>query len=271
VAFTKVTGNTQQIWIWDLVRETMMPLTTGKRGNFRSIWTLDGKRITFISLRDDGYGIYWKAADGTGEEQQLSATPNMLNPFSWSPDGKTLAVGIMSGDLQHADIGVLSMEADHPATTLLHEEYVQHHPAISPDGKYMAYMSSESSKMEVYVRPFPDVNKGKWPISTGGGESPLWSRDGRELFYRKGGAVLAVPIDARSTFSAGKPTVLFQGPYATGYEDSPGWDISPDGKRFLMIKSPESQAAAPTAAAPRKINIVLNWFEELKQRAPAKQ
>ena len=125
--------------------------------------------------------------------------------------------------------------------------------------------SAESGHMEVYVRPFPEVNKGKWPISTGGGESPLWSRDGRELFYRKGGAVMAVSIDTKSTFSAGKQTLLFQGAYVTGYEDSPAWDISPDGKRFLMIKPP-----AAAAAGLRKINIVLNWFEELKQRVPVK-
>jgi len=160
------------------------------------------------------------------------------------------------------------MEGDHPVKTLLHEEYIQHQPVISPDGKYMAYMSTESGKMEVYVRPFPEVNKGKWPISTDGGESPLWSRDGRELFYRNGGAIMAVAVDTKSTFSAGKPKMLFQGTYLTGYEDSPAWDMSPDGKLFLMMKPPASTAAAPTPAVPRKINIVLNWLEELKQRVP---
>jgi eukaryotic-like serine/threonine-protein kinase len=141
--------------------------------------------------------------------------------------------------------------------------------AVSPDGKYMAYMSMESgqNQMEVYVRPFPEVNKGKWQISTGGGESPLWSPDGRELFYRNSGAAMAVPVDTKTTFNAGKPKMLFRGPYVTGYGASPAWDISPDGKGFLMVKEPQS---TPAAEAPSKITIVLNWFEELKQKVPGK-
>jgi serine/threonine protein kinase len=114
----------------------------------------------------------------------------------------------------------------------------------------------------------PEVNRGKWQISTSGGESPMWSRDGRELFYRNGSAVMAVPIDTKSTFSAGKPKMLFQGNYVTGYGESPAWDISPDGKLFLMIKSP--QATPSSAGASRRINIVLNWIDELKQRVPVK-
>jgi serine/threonine protein kinase len=96
------------------------------------------------------------------------------------------------------------------------------------------------------------------------------SPDGKELFYRNGGAAMAVSIDTRATFSAGKPRMLFQGPYVTGYEDSPAWDISPDGKRFLMIKQPVATSAPSAAAGPRKINIVVNWTEELKQKVPAK-
>jgi eukaryotic-like serine/threonine-protein kinase len=271
VALSRGGDKTEQIWIWDLIRETMTPLTTGKESNYRSIWTRDGKRIVFVSSRDNKYGLYWKAADGTGEEEKLSSTQNMLNPFSWSSDGKILVLAEISPDLRDADIGTLSMEGDHPIKTLLREEYVQHQPAISPDGKYMAYMSAESGDMEVYVRPFPEVNKGKWPISTGGGESPLWSPDGRELFYRNGSAVMAVAVNTKPTFSAGKPKMLFQGTYATGYNDSPAWDISPDGKRFLMIKQPTQAAATSTAVAARpRINIVVNWFEELKQRVPVK-
>jgi len=160
------------------------------------------------------------------------------------------------------------MEGDHTRKLLLKEEYAEVHPAISPDGKYLAYMSNESGKAEVYVRPFPEVNRGRWQISTGGGESPLWSPDSRALFYLNGEAVMEVPVDTKSTFSAGKPTILFRGTYVAGYREAPSWDIHPDGKRFLMIKPPG--AAPPTAALPRKINIVLNWFEELKQRVPVK-
>jgi serine/threonine-protein kinase len=266
VALAKQTDGTDQIWIWDLVRETMTRLTFDKWRNVRPIWTRDGNRIVFISGRNGKFGIYSKVADGTGEVQMVAFTPDInLFPYSWSGDGKTLAIEEVRSSLMHIDIGTLSLEGDHTRKLLLHEEYVQGEPNISPDGKYMAYFSTESGRYEVYMRPYPEVNKGKWQISTGGGESPLWSPDGRELFYRNGGAVMAVPVDTKTTFNAGKPRMLFQGPYPTGYGESPSYDISPDAKRFLMQKQSQS-----TAEAPRKINIILNWLEELKQRVPGK-
>ncbi len=213
--------------------------------------------------------IFWKAADGTGEIEKLAFAPNLnLFPWSWSSDGRYLAMGEASENLAKWNIAVLSMEGDHAIKPLLHEEYNEAQPKISPDGRYMAYMSDESGQARIYVRPFPDVNKGKWQISTGYGESPLWSPDGRELFYISNEGAVEVPVDTKTAFNAGKPRLLFRGPYLSGYGESPAWDISPDGKRFLMIKQPVSAAAAPEAA--RKINIVLNWLEELKQRVPVK-
>jgi hypothetical protein len=142
----------------------------------------------------------------------------------------------------------------------------------------MVYTSDESRRKEVYVRPFPDVNKGRWQVSTNGGDSPLWSPDGRELFYRNGDAVMSVPVKTEPGFSIeGTPRILFRGTYVqeTAQEGTP-WDISPDSKRFLMMKesstagngSQKQEAAAP---APSKIIVVTNWFEELKQRVPVKQ
>ncbi|HYA40498.1 MAG TPA: hypothetical protein VEF34_04310, partial [Syntrophobacteraceae bacterium] len=141
-------------------------------------------------------------------------------------------------------------------------------------GRWIAYESNESGKYEIYVRPFPDVNNGKWQVSTGGGDSPLWSHDGRELFYHSGDAAMAVAVETMPTFKPGKPVMLFRGAYyrgAFGTTDLTYWDISPDDKRFLMIKPPASTGATTAAPAPRqKINIVLNWTEELKQRVPIK-
>jgi serine/threonine-protein kinase len=163
------------------------------------------------------------------------------------------------------------MEGDHARKLLLHGEYTQTHPSVSPNGQYIAYTSAESSKFEIYVRPFPEVNKGRWQISTGGGNTPLWSRDGLELFYLNGDAVMEVSVDTKSGLSAGKPRILFRGAYVTGYGEEPSWDINPDGKRFLMMKPPASTAPASATAAPRqKIIVVVNWFEELKQRVPIK-
>jgi Tol biopolymer transport system component len=165
---------------------------------------------------------------------------------------------------------MLSMGGDRKFKSLLNEKYHEAQPQISPDGRWMVYTSDESGQNQIYVRPFPDVNSGRWQISTSGGDSPLWSRDGRELFYRNGDAVMAVSVKTAPTFSIETPKILFRGTYVSnvlraGNYDFATWDVSPDGKRFLMMKEQGSSAGGP-----RKINIVLNWLEELKQRVPVK-
>ena len=138
----------------------------------------------------------------------------------------------------------------------------------------MAYQSDESGKCEIYVRSFPDVNKGEWQVSTNGGGSPLWSPDGRELFYRSGDATMAVEVETEPTFKPGNPKILFKGTYfsdALYRLTALHGTSSPDGKRFLMIKPPAStRRSARSGWSTQKINIVVNWFEELKQRVPVK-
>jgi len=232
------------------------------------LWTLDGQRIAFASKGV----VYWKAANGTGEDEKLGLAPDRrLSPYSWSSDGKTLVV-LQPSVGTSWDIGSLSMEGDHKWRSLLHEKHTELQPKISPDGRWMAYMSDESGNSEIYVRPFPEVNKDKWQVSTSGGNIPLWSRDGRELFYRSGDAVIAVAVQTEPTFKCGKPVPLFRGTYVgVSAEDAHPWDISPDGNRFLMMKEVVSTANPAAAETPRKINIVVNWFEELKQRVPVKK
>jgi hypothetical protein len=139
-------------------------------------------------------------------------------------------------------------------------------PEISPDGRWMAYNSDESGQLEVCVRPFPDVNRAKEQVSANGGVVPLWSPDGRKLYYRAGDAVMAVAVETEPAFKCGKPEVLFRGNYALS--DRHPWDISPDGKRFLMMK--DVGAVSSGEAGPRKIIVVTNWFEELRERVPVK-
>jgi eukaryotic-like serine/threonine-protein kinase len=257
------------IWIWDLIRETMMRLTFNEASGV-PVWTPDGRRIAFASGSINKSSVYWKAADGTGGDEKLGSAPDRgIVPWSWSKDGKILALMTISVATGF-DIGSLSMEGEHRWKPLLQETHTELQPKISPDGQWMAYMSNESGKNEVYVRPFPEVNKGRWQVSTSGGNSPLWSPDGRELFYLSGNAVMAVSVETTPTFKCGKPASLFQGMYARlSLGDAHTWDIAPDGKRFLMMK--ESGTTASTGEAPRKISIVVNWFEELKQRAPVKR
>ena len=170
------------------------------------------------------------------------------------------------------DIGMMSMEGDHARKLLLQEKYIEIQPKISPDGRWIAYTSDASGWSEVYVRSFPDVDRGKWQVSTSGGNSPLWAPNGQELlFLSNENSVMAVAVETGPKFSHGTPKSLFRSSNVlVSLTSGTPWDISPDGRRFLMLKPVASTGAAPAAIGPRQINIVLNWFEELRQKVPAK-
>jgi len=260
------------IWILDLVRNTKTRLTFDPVTDRFPFWTSDGKRIAFHS--DRNFGIYQRASDGTGKDEPLcSMHGREVFPWSWSGDGKSLVVEVAaSATGENSDIGVLSMEGDHTIRLILREKYSEFQPRISPDGKRIAYTSNESGKNEVYIRLFPKVEEGRWQVSTSGGDSPLWSPDGRELFYLNGDAVMAVPVKTERGFGLETPQVLFRGtfvPASSVVGDRNPWDISPDGKRFLMMKESTSDTSKGPVPRPQ-INIVLNWTEELKQRVPTK-
>jgi dipeptidyl aminopeptidase/acylaminoacyl peptidase len=153
---------------------------------------------------------------------------------------------------------------------VLEEKYNECQPQISPNGRWMVYVSDESGQNEIYVRPFPDLNKGKWQISEGGGHSPLWSPDGRELFYRNNEFVMVASVETESNFRFDSRKNLFRGEYVSenyGGLILQSWDIQPDGKRFLMMKELSGDATSYEASR-QKFNVVVNWFEELKQRVP---
>jgi serine/threonine protein kinase len=268
--------NSREIWVWDLFNKTLTRLTFDEVVDSMPVWTPDGKRIAYSSILrkkgGNGPGVFWKAADGAGQDAQLSPDADRaFLPFCWTSDGKYL-VGAETPDLARFDIGMLSIEGNHSRKTLLQEAKVENQPQISPNGRWMAYNSDESGKTEIYVRTFPDVNKGRWQVSTSGGDSPLWSPDGRELFYLNGDAAMAVSLKTDPNFEiVGTPNALFRDTFVGSLPNNgTPWDISPDGKRFLMIKPPVWTGAAAAAPGPRKINIILNWFEELKQRVPLK-
>ncbi len=269
VALTVGNLASPDIWIWDLTRNTLSRLTSDKNRELQCIWTPDSRRIVFLANPGgEDYGIYCRAADGTGDVEKLSsAADRQLMPWSLSRDGKNLLVAEFLS-MTKFNIGLVSMEGTRERKTLIPNAF---QPEISPDGRLLAYCSSESGRNEVYVRPFPQVDKEKWQASTEGGESPLWSPDGRELFYlTEDNSAMAIAVNTDQVLRLGTPKLMFRhscigfGSFSAGTP----WDISPDGKRFLMIKE-----AAPSATAgegPRKINIVVNWFEELKQRVPVK-
>jgi eukaryotic-like serine/threonine-protein kinase len=134
---------------------------------------------------------------------------------------------------------------------------------FSPDGRWLAYSSTESGRSEIYLMSYPGPG-GKVQISTDGGREPLWNRNGRELFYRAGNRMMAVDITTQPNFSAGKPKVLFEGKYEATLVSDANYDVSPDGQRFLMLKRSQTEETAPT-----QINVVLNWHEELKRLVPS--
>jgi serine/threonine protein kinase len=262
-------SNEEDIWIYDLVHKNRTRLTFDEANDRFPLWAPDGKRIAFMSVRDEKPGIYWRKADGTGTDELLAAESGVaFFPRSWSDDGKMLIYVENIGGT-NPDIGAISMEGDHAKKQLLHDKHMEVDPRISPDGRWMVYSCNESGQYEVYVRPYPEVDGGKWQVSTDGGVWPLWSPDGRELFYRSGDKYMGVPLKTEPSFSFETPNLLFQGTYvipSTSFLSN--WDISPDGKRFLMIKQLTAAGSESTSAGPSKINIVLNWFEELKERVP---
>ena len=266
LALTVVDADNWDVWIYDLGRQTASRLTFDPAVDQRLAWTLDGRRVVFASNRGEGASnLFWKAADGTGEVKRLTTSPNDQRAHFWV-DGKTL-VFEEDGPETRQDLHLLSMEGEPTSRPLLKTQFTEDRPALSPDGRWIAYRSNESGQSEIYVRPFPNVEEGKWLISREGGTSPVWGPDGRELFYRSLNeeAMMIVRIETEPAFTHGSPQVLFTGSYFRSRNRN--YDISPDGQRFLMLKEVEQteETSAPTQDA---LIIVLNWFEELKRLVP---
>ncbi|MFY9529152.1 MAG: protein kinase, partial [Candidatus Acidiferrales bacterium] len=249
-----------QIWIYDLSRQTLTRWTFEGNVNNRPVWTPDGKRIAFDSNKEGPQNLFWQPADGSGGLERLTTSEYVHVPMSWSPDGQLLAFFEINPTTGF-DIWVLRM-GDRKAQPFLRTPFNESAPRFSPDGRWLAYVSNESSHNEIYVRPYPGPG-GKWQISTEGGTEPAWNPNGRELFYRSSDKMMAVDIATQPSFAAGTPRMLFEGRYEPTPFPIDNYDVSHDGQRFLMLKPSEQAQAAPT-----QINVVLNWFEELKRRVP---
>jgi serine/threonine-protein kinase len=245
------------IWIYDLERSTRFRLTV-ENDNRTPVWTTDGKRVVFSSTRNtNDTGLFWRPADGSEEVKLLLSRENRSFPISWSPDGQTLAFYEVT-PTNGRDIWVLPLEGEPSA--FLATSFNERSPEFSPDGKWLAYVSNESGRDEVYVQPYPGPG-GRWLISNEGGSEPVWSADGRELFYRYEEQMMAATVETEPVFRAGAPQVLFEGRYAVDAgPNARNYDISPDGQRFLMIKEEQTERG--------QINVILNWFEELKRLVP---
>jgi len=257
---TSLRGNTEDLWLIDLRRGTSSRLTAESHASF-PVWTPDGQRLTLASAKEGSYSIYWRPLDGSAPEERLLSGNWPNYPFSWSPDGKVLAfVSVNPTTLQ--DLRVLTLEQKDGSKPFLETQFREGAPAFSPDGKWIAYVSDESGRFEIYVRPFPGPGE-KWLISLEGGNEPVWPRNGRELFYRVGDTMMVVDVQTTPTFSAGKPRRLFERAYERSLALWANYDASPDGQRLLMVRQENASAQAT------HINVVLNWLEELRQKLPA--
>ena len=255
-------GLQRNLWIYNLAANTSTPLTF-QWNNSWPLWTSDGKRVVYASNREEPWDLFWKSADGSGKEERLLEKQYLQQPYSFSPDGKMLAF-LHSDPTTAQDVWVLPLDGQPRPRPLLQTAAAETDAEFSPDGRFLAYTSNESGRNEVYVRPFPNVEEGKWQISTQGGMEPTWAGSGQELFYRNqsGDKMMKVDITSGSTFRAGSPRLLFEGSYDI-QSARRQYDVTSDGRRFLM-----TQGVEPEAETVGQINIVLNWFEELKERVP---
>jgi Tol biopolymer transport system component len=246
------------IWVWDLARQTPGRLTFDPAADFAPVWTPDGRRLVFFSQRGREPGPFWQLADGTGTAERLSTG---APPTGVTPDGTQ----VLFASTGNRDLTMVALDGTRRVQALLQNPEVERNGVVSPDGRWLAYESDSSGRFEIYVRPFPNVRAGQWLISTAGGTRPLWAPNGQELFYvAPGGALIARRVNPREgAWSAGSPTKVVDGPYATeGVRGSRTYDVSTDGRRFLMIKQPVSEATAP------QIIVVQHWLEELKRLVP---
>jgi Tol biopolymer transport system component len=256
----------RNIWIYDV--EGGSPERLTDEGDIEEvIWTPDSKRLTFGAYRKvnvdwDGHeDIYWMPSDGSRPAEPLVTVSGIQWPSSWSPDGRILAfIERRNPANLNYDIWIYPIGGE-PAPFVV-TEFTEHGAVFSPDGHWLAYHSNESGQMEVYVRAYPGPG-GVSKVSTDGGSEPMWSPDGRELFYRCEDQLIAVAVETRPRFRAGLQQVLFAGPYVLGGEAQ--YSVSPDGQRFLMI---EEGGAWNEIATQAQIILVQNWFEELKRLCP---
>ena len=257
----------QDVWLWDVTRATLTRVTFEPGVDFGLAWTPDGQRLLLGSVRLGGQINVWvQDADGTGSAVRLTDSPNQQIPSGTTPDGTRVIVHEMM-PTGNRDLRLLTLAPEPRLETLLATRFEERGGVVSPDGRWLAYESDSSGRFEVYVRPFPNVGDGQWQVSTSGGVMPLWARNGGELFYvAPDGSLMAVPTDPRAgTWSAGAPTQVVKAGYFTGADTgnvSRHYDVSADGRRFLMLKESDGQKEVPN------LIVVQHWFEELKRLVP---
>jgi serine/threonine protein kinase len=262
-------GYAPQIHLFDLERGTQTPFTTEGINTYPR-WSPDESKIAFWSGRPEGRGVYCRSVDSSSPPELLATErfPSaFLWPGSWSPDGKSLVCLAKSEQYTGMDIWILTTEGEDAPRPLYPTNFNESNPRFSPDGRWLAYVSNEQGTYdyEVYLMPYPDY-EGRFPVSSGGGRFPIWSRDASELYYNDGEGMMAVKISSDPNAPLGPPERLFLFADLNAEGDSFGHvsDVSRDG-RFLVSKKVTDETPG------RQLICIQNWFEELKQLAPTEK
>jgi serine/threonine-protein kinase len=244
------------VWVQDLERGALTRLTSGGN-NVGPIWTPDGTRVVFAENTGGVRTPFWVPADGSGEPERLFDGDHRGGVASFSPDGQLLTFNRRTPETG-LDLWVRPLNGTQTPEPFLRTRFTEVGSKFSSDGRWIAYVSDESGQYEVYVRPYPGPG-GKWQISTQGGGEIIWSPAGNELFYRNGNQWMAVAVSLAPEFTAETPRRLFEGSYVD--VGGVSFDVTPDGRRFLLLEPAEQDSPIT------HLNVVLNWFEEVKQKA----
>lgn len=261
-----IARNNTDIWVHDLTQGTTNRFTFNPAVDDMPVWSPDGTRIVWSSLREGGADLYERASNLANDETALLKSPEPKFPQDWSSDGRFLMYSVNRGDRggTNLDLWLLPMQGKQKTTQFVGTPFTESQGRFSPDSRYVAYLSNESGKNEVYVRSFSSDGKagGQQMISQGGGSQPLWRRDGSELFYISADTkVMSVPVSTSATFKRlGGPTALFTAPIYGGGRNinTHRWAAMPNGQKFIII-------TVLTEAAPERITVITNWKELLNK------
>jgi len=259
LAVTIRAGSSRDVWVKQLDRGPSLRLTLDGNQNDLPTWTPDGGSVTFYSdVAGPSWDLWTKRADASAQAVLSLDLDEALMESLWSPDGEWLVHVVTGGD---PNITAIRPGVDGPPVPLAATASRELAPTLSPNGRWLAYTSNETDEYQVYVVPFPETAAAKWVVSTDGGAEPLWSRDGRELFYRNAQLdMVAVPVEIEPTFSAGPASVLFSSVGYRAFLNHRQYDVTPDGERFIMLR--------PLGNEETEWILVQNFFEELEQLVP---